>query len=96
MIAISETPGLLITFGTISVVDLSKRRIIEPPLTAFIGFPFPLMFTCTFTNITKYMSFGILFEIYSRVNSHLNFTRESSFKGTPLGWALAKTRFSLA
>ena len=40
MIAISEAPGLLITFGTISVVDLSKRRIIEPSLTAFIGFPY--------------------------------------------------------
>ena len=44
MIAISEAPGLLITFGTISVVDLSKRRIIEPSLTAFIGFPFAHMY----------------------------------------------------
>ena len=73
MIAISKTPGLLITFGTISVVDLSKRRII----------------TECVTNITKYTRFGILFETCSRV-SHLNFTRESSFKGTPLDWALAK------
>ena len=49
--------------------------------------------------ITKYMSptgknrnledFRILFELCSRVNSCLNFTRESSFKGTPLDWALA-------
>ena len=73
MIAIPETPGLLITFGTISVVDFSKRRTIEPSVTAFIGFPFALVFTCTFTNITKYMSFGILFEICSRgscLNSH--------------------------
>ena len=93
MIAISETPGLLITFGTTSVVDLSKRRIIELSLTAFIGFPFAVMFTCRFTNITKYMSFGILFEICSRV-SRLNFTCKSFFKGTPLDWALAKTRFS--
>ena len=93
MIAISETPALLITFGTISVVDLSKRRIIEPSLIAFIGFPFAPLFTCTFTNITKYMSRGILFEMCSRV-SCLSFTRESSFKGTLLGWALAKTRFS--
>ena len=45
------------------------------------------LFTCTFTecvtNITKYMSFGILLEMCSRVNSRLNFTRESSFKGNP-------------
>ena len=42
------------------LVVLSKRRIIEPSLTAFIGFPFALVFTCTFTEcvtyITKYMS----------------------------------------
>ena len=89
-----KTPGLLITFGTISVVSLSKRRIIELSRTAFIGFPFALMFTCTFTecitNIMKwYMSFGIFFVMRSRL-SHLNFTRESSFKGIPLGWAFTK------
>ena len=32
--------------------------------------------------------FGIFFEMCSRV-SRLNFTRESSFKGIPLDWALA-------
>ena len=48
--------------------------MIEPSLDAFIGFPFALVFTCTF-----------LCSLVSR----LNFTRESSFKGTPLDWALA-------
>ena len=42
------------------LVVLSKRWIIEPSLTAFIGCPFALVFTCTFTEyityITKYMS----------------------------------------
>ena len=31
------------------LVGLSKRNIIEPSLTAFKGFPFALVFTCTFT-----------------------------------------------
>ena len=91
MIVISETPGLLITFGTISVVDLSKRRIIEPSLTAFIGFPFALMYTFTFTNITKYMSFRILFEICSRV-SRLNSHAKVLSKAPHFFWAIAKNK----
>ena len=31
------------------LVGLSKRKIIEPSLTAFTGFPFVLVFTCTFS-----------------------------------------------
>ena len=46
MIAISETPGLSITFGTLLAC---RWRIIEPSLAAFIGFPFAVLFTCTFT-----------------------------------------------
>ena len=81
--------------------------MIKTFLTAFTGFPFDLVFTCTFTEcvtyITKHvsltgiiMNFGIFFEMCSRV-SRLNFTRESSFKGTPLGSheRLRRLRFSV-
>ena len=37
------TPGHLALFR---LVGLSKRKIIEPSLTAFTGFPFALVFTC--------------------------------------------------
>ena len=43
-----NAPGLSITFGTLSAC-LSKRKIIEPSLTAFTGCPFALVFICTFS-----------------------------------------------
>ena len=62
VIAISEnTPGLLITFGTLCCVHvgLLKQRVIGPSLTAFIGSFFACVYVCSqnaFLNITKYMS----------------------------------------
>ena len=37
------TPGHLALFR---LVGLSKRKIIEPSLATFTGFPFALLFTC--------------------------------------------------
>ena len=62
MIAISEytwsSDYFWYSFGL--YVFQSKRKMIEPSLTAFIAFPFALVFTYTFTEcvtyITKYMS----------------------------------------
>ena len=64
-----KTPGLL---AFCWLVGLLKWRIIEPSLTAFIRFPFPLVFTCTHVhsrnvlhNITKYIiiNFGRLQDV---------------------------------
>ena len=46
MIAIFENTKHLALFR---LVALSKRKIIEPSLTDFTGFPFALVFTCTFS-----------------------------------------------
>ena len=39
----------LLHLALFRLVGLSKRKIIEPSPTAFTGFPFALVFTCTFT-----------------------------------------------
>ena len=39
----------LLQLALFRLVGLSKRKIIEPSLTAFTGFPFALVFTCTFS-----------------------------------------------
>ena len=39
----------LLHLALFRLVGLSKRKIIEPSLTAFTGFPFALVFTCTFS-----------------------------------------------
>ena len=75
MIVISENTWSFDSFWHCQLVGLWKRRIIEPSLTAFIGFPFALVFhVCSWNalhNVTK--NFGRLgIFLCSRV-SHLNF-----------------------
>ena len=55
MIVILKTHGLLITFGTLSACFQSEGLLNLLSLHAFIGLPFALMFTCTFTEcVTKH------------------------------------------
>ena len=58
MIAISENTWcsdyFWYSFGL--KVFQSKRKMIEPSLTTFIGFPFALVFTCTFTECVTYIT----------------------------------------
>ena len=54
-----KTPGLSITSLTLSACIISKRRMIEPSLAAFIGLPFAFVFTCTFTECVKYLHFEV-------------------------------------
>ena len=51
MIAISENTSLVfrLHLALFRLVGLSKRKIIEPSLTALTGFPFALVFTWTFS-----------------------------------------------
>ena len=48
MIAISENTWSFDYFWYCRLVGLLKWRITEPSFTAFIGFPFAFVFTCTF------------------------------------------------
>ena len=49
MIAISENTWSIDYFWHCRLVGLLKWKITEPSFTAFIGFPFSFVFTCTFT-----------------------------------------------
>ena len=81
------------------LLGLLKWRIIEPSFAAFIGFPFPLVLHVrsrnALLNITKYKSstgiikdYGYSLKCVLKFFSRPNFAQESSFKGTPLNWAL--------
>ena len=99
-----KTPGLPITSVTLlACSSFEAKDYWTFSVAAFIGFPFALVFTCTFTECVTWSrstwarrvliirNFGRLWDILWNVSrvSRLNFTRESSFKGTPLDWALA-------
>ena len=96
------------------LAGLSKRRIIEPSVTAFMGLPFALVFTYTLTECVilhheVHELDGNNYEFWKTLGYSLkcvlelvaSTSPESSFKGTPLDWALAnvslrRLRFSVA